>query len=188
MKHLLTTYFMYAQDPVAGVRRLLERRSFRQACLGYLVGALSWVLFFNIGDQLSLLALLFKLGIVFLAEVTAGYFAAALCGLFLDLRRVKVSSAQLFVLLGSAGFLNAILIACALISAAFVSAHLGLLMPLVVLGLFIGKLVYLVRGLQHAWNVDVVEALGGWLFGLVPVCVAFSLVGIFFIWFLVVLF
>ena len=188
MKHLLTTYFMYVEDSSAAVRRLLERRSFRQACLGYLAAALSWVLFFNISDDLSIFTFLFKLGLVFLAEITAGYFAAALCGLFLDLRRVKVSSAQLFVLLGSAGFLNGLLIACALISAAFASAHLGLLMPLVVLGLFILKLIYLVRGLQYAWNVDVVEALGGWLFGLVPVCMAFSLVGIFLIWFLVVLF
>lgn len=187
MKHLLATYFLYAQDPAAGVRRLLTRRSFRQACLGYFAAALGWVLFFNIGDQLSIFVLCFKLLLVFLAEVTMGYFAAALCGLFLDLRRVKVSAAQLFVLLGSAGFLNAILIPCALISAAFASAHLGLLMPFVVMALFILKLVYLVSGLRYAWEVDVMEALGGWLFGLVPVCVAFSLAGIFFIWFLVVL-
>ena len=187
MKHLLATYFLYIQDPAAGVRRLLERRSFRQACAGYFVAALSWVLFFNIGDQLSLFALFFKLFVVFAAEITVGYFAAALCGLFLDLRRVKVSCAQLFVLLGSAGFLNVLLVACALISAALASAHLGLLMPLVVMGVFILKLIYLVRGLQYAWNVDVVEALGGWLFGLVPVCAAFGLAGIFFIWFLVLL-
>lgn len=187
MKHLLTTYFLYAQSPAAGVRRLLERRSFRQACVGYFVAALGWVLFFNIGDQLSLFALLFKLLVVFAAEVTAGYFVAALCGLFLDLRRVKVSSAQLFVLVGSAGFLNALLIACALISATFATAQLGILMPLIVLVLWILKLVYLVGGLQYAWNVSVGEAVGAWLFGLVPVCVAFNLVGVFFIWFLVVL-
>ena len=188
MKHLLATYFLYIQDPAAGVHRLLERRSFRQACVGYFVAALSWVSFFNIGDQLGLFSLLFKLLIVFAAQVTAGYFVAALCGLFLDLRRVKVSSAQLFVLVGSAGFLNSILIACALISAAFAYAQLGILMPLVVLGLWGLKLVYLVRGLQHAWEVNVGDAVGAWLFGLVPVCVAFGLVGIFFIWFLVVLF
>lgn len=188
MKHLLATYFMYVDDPAAGVRRLLERRSFRQACVGYLAAALSWVLFFNIGDQLSLFALLFKLLIVFAAEVTAGYFVAALCGLFLDLRRVKVSSAQLFVLVGSAGFLNALLIACALICAAFATAHLGVLMPLIVLGLWVLKLIYLVRGLRYAWDVNIGDAIGAWLFGLVPVCMAFSLVGIFFIWFLVVLF
>lgn len=188
MKHLLATYFLYAQDPAAGVRRLLERRSFRQACLGYFVAALGWVLFFNIGDRLSLFTLFFKLLIVFAAEVTAGYFVAALCGLFLDLRRVKVSSAQLFVLVGSAGFLNALLIACALIGATFAGVHWGALMPLVVLSLWILKLIYLVRGLQHAWNVNVGDAVGAWLFGLVPVCMAFSLVAIFFIWLLVLLF
>lgn len=188
MKHLLATYFLYVQDPAAGVRRLLEQRSFRQACVGYFAAALSWVLFFNIGGQLSLFALLFKLLIVFAAEVTAGYFIAALCGLFLDLRRVKVSSAQLFVLVGSAGFLNALLIACALISAVFAQANLGVLFPLVILGLWILKLIYLVRGLEHAWQVSVGDAIGAWLFGLVPVAVSVSLMGIFFIWFLVVLF
>ena len=188
MKQLLATYFLYVEDSAAGIRRLLERRSFRQACVGYFAAALSWVLFFNIGDHLSLFALLFKLLVVFVAEVTAGYFVAALCGLFLDLRRVKVSSAQLFVLVGSAGFLNALLIACALISAAFAQAHLGILMPLVVLGLWVLKLIYLVCGLQLAWNLNVGDAVCAWLFGLVPVCTAFSLVGIFFIWFLVILF
>ena len=187
MKHLLTTYFLYAQDPAAAVRRLLERRSFRQACLGYFVGASSWVLFFNIGDHLSVFALCFKLLMVFLAEVTMGYFIAALCGLFLDLRRVKVSAAQLFVLVGSAGFIKPLLIAFALISAAVPHAQLGFLMPFAVLLVWGLQLAYLVRGLKHVWNVGAGEALGGWLFGLVPVCVAFSLVGIFFVWFLVLL-
>ena len=188
MKHLLGSYFLYMQDPAAGVRRLLTRRSFRQACLGYLVGALSWVLFFNIGDQLSIFALCFKLLVVFLAEITTGYFVAALCGLFLDLRRVKVSAAQLFVLVGSAGFIQALLIAFALLSAAWPQGNLGILAPFAVLLVWALQLVYLVRGLKHVWDVSTGEALGGWLFGLVPVCAAFGLVGIFFIWFLVVLF
>ena len=188
MKHLLTTYFLYTQDSSAGVHRLLERRSFRQACTGYFVAALSWMLFFNIGDQLSLFTLLFKVLTVFLAEITAGYFIAALCGLFLDLRRVKVSSAQLFVLVGSAGFIKSIFVACALISAALPQAQLGWLAPFVILFVWGLQLVYLVRGLKYVWNVSTGEAVGGWLFGLVPVCAAFSLAGIFFIWFVVVLF
>lgn len=185
---LLNTYFTYMQDPATGVRQLLTRRSFRQACLGYLTATLGWVLFFNIGDQLSVAVLLLKLFLVFLAELTAGYFIAALCGLFLDLRRVKVSSAQLFVLIGSAGFIKAILIAFALISAAFPQAHLGYLAPLALLGVFALQLGYLVLGLKRAWNVGAGEALGGWLFGFVPVCALFGLVGIFFIWFLVLVF
>lgn len=188
MTHLLQTYFTYMKDPAEGVRRLLVRRSFRQACLGYLVAALSWVLFFNIGDQLSVMAVFFKLFFVFLAEITAGYFIAALCGLFLDLRRVKVSAAQLFVLIGSAGFMKAILIAFALISAAFAPLHLGVLAPLALLFVFVLQLVYLVMGLRYAWNVGTAEALGGWLFGFIPVLALFGLVGIFFIWFLILLF
>lgn len=185
---LLDIYNTYLNNPQEGVQALLARRSFRQACAGYTVAALSWVLFFNIGDQLSIAALLFKFLAVLLAEITAGYFIAALCGLFLDLRRVKVSAAQLFVLVGSAGFIKSILIAFALISAALPAAHLGWLAPVALLFVWALQLVYLVRGLKHAWNVSAGEALGGWLFGLVPVCAAFGLVGIFFIWFLVILF
>lgn len=188
MTHLLQTYFLYMQDSAAGVQRLLTRRSFRQACLGYFVAALSWVVFFNVGDHLSVAALFCKLLIVFLAEVTAGYFIAALCGLFLDLRRVKVSAAQLFVLIGSAGFIKALLIAFALISATVPGAHLGWLAPLALVFVLALQLGYLVRGLRYAWNVGTAEALGGWLFGIVPVCALFGLLGIFFIWFLVLVF
>lgn len=188
MTHLLQTYFTYMKDPAAGIQRLLARRSFRQACLGYLVAALSWVLFFNIADQLSIAALFFKLFFVFLAEVTAGYFIAALCGLFLDLRRVKVSAAQLFVLIGSAGFIKALLVAFALISATFPTLHLGYMAPLVLLFVFVLQLGYLVLGLKHAWNVGIMEALGGWLFGFIPVFALFGVAGVFFIWFLVLLF
>ena len=188
MTHLLKTYFLYMQDPEQGMQRLMQRRSFRQACLGYFVAALSWVLFFNIADQLSIAAFLFKLIMVFLAEVTAGYFIAALCGLFLDLRRVKVSSAQLFVLLGSAGFIKALLIAFALISAVVPQAHLGWLAPLALLFVFSLQLGYLVLGLKRTWNVNAAEAIGGWLFGFIPVVALLGLLGIFFIWAIVLLF
>lgn len=178
---------MYLQDPIAGMKQLMERRSFRQACLGYFVAALSWVLFFNIGDQLSLPVFILKLAIIFAAEMTAGYFVAALCGLFLDLIRVKVSSAQLFVMIGSAGFIKALLIAFALISATVPQWHLGWLAPFLLLCVFVLQLVYLVHGLRHMWGVDTLEALGGWLFGFVPVGALFALAGIFFVWFLVLL-
>lgn len=188
MTHLLQTYFTYMKDPAAGIQRLLARRSFRQACLGYFVAALSWVLFFNVGDQLGIATLFFKLFVMFLAELTAGYFIAALCGLFLDLRRVKVSAAQLFVLIGSAGFFKILLVAFVLISATFPALHLKFLAPFALLFVFILQLVYLVKGLKHAWNVGAGEALGGWLFGFIPVIALFGLAGVFFIWFLVLLF
>lgn len=184
---LLKTYFMYMQNPGEGMRQLMKNRSFVHACLGYFVAALSWVLFFNIADGLSIPVLGLKLAIVFAAELTAGYFIAALCGLFLDLIRVKVSAAQLFVMIGSAGFIKAILIAFALISAAVPALHLGWLAPLALLFVFALQLIYLVCGLQQMWGVDTVEAVGGWLFGFVPVGALFALVGIFFIWFIVLL-
>lgn len=176
------------QNPVEGMHMLMARRSFRQACLGYLTAALSWVLFFNIADDLSVAVLFLKLFLVFVAELTAGYFIAALCGLFLDLRRVKVSSAQLFVMIGSAGFIKAILIAFALISAAIPQAHLGWLFPVALAGVFALQLIYLVQGLKRTWNVGAAEALCAWLFGFIPVGALLSLLGIFFIWFLVLVF
>ena len=185
---LLKTYFTYLQNPVEGMHMLMARRSFRQACLGYLTAALSWVLFFNITDNLSVVVLLVKLLLVFIAELTAGYFIAALCGLFLDLRRVKVSSAQLFVMIGSAGFIKAMLIAFALISAAIPQARLGWLFPVALAGVFALQLIYLVQGLKRTWHVHAAEALCAWLFGFIPVGALLSLLGIFFIWFLVLLF
>lgn len=188
MKTLLSIYFTYAQDPIKGMQMLMERRSFRQACLGYLVATLGWVLFFNIGDQLSIPALLTKILLVFAAEITAGFFISALCGLFLDLLRVKVSAAQLFVLIGSAGFIKALLIAFSLISAAIPQAHLGYFFPLALLFVLVLQLGYLVAGLRRTWNVGTAEAIGGWLFAFVPVIVLLGLLGIFFIWFIVLLF
>ncbi len=173
------------QNPVEGMHMLMVRRSFRQACLGYLTAALSWVLFFNIADDLSVAVLCLKLILVFVAELTAGYFIAALCGLFLDLRRVKVSPAQLFVMIGSAGFIKAMLIAFALISAMVPQAHLGWLAPLALAGVFTLQLIYLVQGLKRTWNVNAAEALCAWLFGCIPVSVLFILLGVFFVWFLV---
>lgn len=185
--NLLKIYFTFTQNPVVGMHQLMARRSFRQACLGYFVATLSWVLFFNIGDNLSLPILFLKLFLVFAAELTVGYFVAALCGLFLDLIRVKVSSAQLFVMIGSAGFIKALLIAFALISATVPQLHLGWLAPFALLLVWVLQLVYLVHGLQHMWGVDTLEALGGWLFGFIPVIALFTLAGIFFIWFVVLL-
>lgn len=188
MRELLATYFVYAHNPAAGIKKLVQRRSFRQACVGYFVAALGWVVFFNTGDDLSLFTLGLKGLLVFAAEVTAGYFMAALCGLFLDLRRVKVSAAQLFVLLGSAGFIKALLIAFALIAAAWPQPSVRGVAPFWVLFVWVLQLVYLVRGLKRTWKVGTAEAVGAWLFGFVPVGVLFGLVGIFLVWGLILLF
>lgn len=153
-----------------------------QACIGYLAAALSWVLFFNIGDGVSFPVLLFKIGLVFAAELTVGYILASFCGLFLDFLNVKTSPAQLFVLIGSAGFIKGLLIAFSLISAAFPWAHLGLLAPfalLVVLGLQLG---FLTRALKRTSSASYGQAMAAWLFAWVPLGVALILLGIFSIW------
>ena len=115
---LLKAYFAYMENPAPALAAFVAEKSFFSACAGYLVAALGWVLFFNIGSGISCLALLVKLLILFAAEITAGYLIAAVCGLFLDFSRVKeASAAELFCLVGSAGFIKGLLIAFALFSA-----------------------------------------------------------------------
>lgn len=112
-------------DPSGAITQLAAERSLSRACMGYFAATLGWVLFFNIGDGISPVALLLKLFVVFIAELTAGYFIASLCGLFLDFKHIKSSPAELFVLIGSAGFIKGLLVAFALISAAWPGAGLA---------------------------------------------------------------
>jgi hypothetical protein len=180
--HLFKLYFDYMNDPEKAVQTLLHERSFALACAGYFTAALGWVLFFNIGDGLSPVSLVVKLAIVFVAELTAGYFIASLCGLFLDFSNVQTSPAKLFVLIGSAGFIKSLLIAFALISAAVPSAHLGWLAPLALLGVFGLQLGYLTRAIKRAYHISYSRAFGAWVFTVVPVMAVVMLTGVFFVW------
>ena len=164
-------------DPSGAITQLAEERS-----------TLGWVLFFNIGDGISPVVLLLKLLVVFIAELTAGYFIASLCGLFLDFKHIKSSPAGLFVLIGSAGFIKGLLVAFALISAAVPGAGLGLLAPfalLLVLGLQLG---YLTRSLMRLCGLNAGKALTAWLFAFVPVLVAVGLLTVFLVWGIALLF
>ncbi len=186
--NLLKNYFLYIKDPHQALQTLLEHRSFANACAGYFAATLGWVLFFNIGDGLSVPALVFKLAAVFAAELTAGYFIASLCGLYLDFSRIKASPAQLFCLIGSAGFIKGLLIAFALISATVPAAGLHWFAPLALVFVFALQLGYLTRALTRACGIGTGKALGAWLFGFVPVCAALILGGVFFIWAITLLF
>ena len=186
--HLFKLYFDYMNDPEQAVQTLLQERSFALACAGYFAAALGWVLFFNIGDGLSVFALLFKLAVVFVAELTAGYFVASLCGLFLDFSNVQTSPAKLFVLIGSAGFIKGLLIAFALISAAVPGAHLGWLAPLGLLSVFSLQLGYLTRGVHRTYEISYTKAFTAWIMACVPAVVLLVLLGVFFVWGLLLLF
>lgn len=180
--HLLKSYFSYVNEPEQALWALLEERSLAQAGMGYLAATLGWVLFFNIGDGVAFPVLLLKVALVFLAEITAGCFLAAFCGLFLDLWKVETSPIKLFVLIGSAGFIKGLLIAFALISAAIPAAHLAWLSPLAVVGVFGLQLGYLVRGLKRAYGVSYIKATLAWVLACVPVLTALVLLGVFFVW------
>ncbi len=180
--NLLKAYFRYMETPAQALQALLEERSFGQACAGYLAAALGWVLFFNIGAGLSVPALLLKLALVFAAEMTAGYLVAAVCGLFLDFSRVAASPAQLFCLIGSSGFIKGLLAALALISAAWPTAHLGILAPVAVMLVWALQLGYLTRGLKRVFGLTTGKALGAWLFALVPLAAVAVLTAVFAVW------
>lgn len=186
--NLLKTYFLYIKNPNEALRVMLRERSFKQACAGYFAATLGWVLFFNIGDGLSVPVLILKLAAVFAAELTAGYFIASLCGLFLDFSRIKVSPAELFCLVGSAGFIKGLLIAFALVSAAVPAAKLGWLAPLALAFVCALQLGYLTRALKRSCAIGTGRAIGAWLFGFLPVCAALLLAGIFVIWTIILLF
>ena len=186
--HGLKIYFHYMENPSAALKEWVQARSVARACAGYLAGALSWVLFFNIGDGLSVAAFAVKLFVVFAAEVAVGFMLAAVCGLFLDFIRVKSSPAEIFCLLGTAGLINGLLPAFALSSAVWPAAHLNLLAPLGMLLVAGLKLGYLSRGLMRVYPLSAAKAVGIWLLCLLPPAVAVSLLAAFGIWSLVLLF
>lgn len=185
--NLLKAYFNYMENPELGLHTLMQRRSFRQACLGYFMATLSWVIFFNVGDGLSIPALVLKLFFVFIAEITAGYCLASFAGLFLDLKKTPVSCAELFVLIGSAGWIKGLLIAGALISAMCPTAQLWLLAPLFLAGVLLLQLGYLTRGLMRISTLSVARALGTWIIAFIPVCVLFGLISVFGVWAIILL-
>lgn len=185
--HLFQSYFHYMHEPEQALWILLEERSLSQACVGYLAAALGWVLFFNIGDGLTVPVFLLKLALVFVAEIIAGCFLAAFCGLFLDLFKVETSPVKLFVLIGSAGFIKGLLIAFALISAAIPAAQLGWFAPLGLLIVFSLQLGYLTRGVHRMYNISYRKAAGAWILAFVPVIAALFFLGVFAVWGLVLL-
>lgn len=185
---LLKAYFAYMENPAPALAAFVAEKSFFSACAGYLVAALGWVLFFNIGDGISVAAFAVKLILLFVAEVTAGFLLAAVCGLFLDFIRIKSSPAEIFCLLGTAGLINGLLPAFALFSLAWPAAHLNLLAPLGILLVTGLKLGYLSRGLMRLYPLSAAKAVGAWLFGLVPAAAAGLLGAAFSIWSVLLLF
>ena len=185
--HLLKGYFKYINDPNETLPRLLEQRSFAQACCGYWLAAIGWVVFFNAGDGISIASLLLKILFVFLAEVTAGYFIAALTALFLDFKKVPLSSAELFVLVGLSGWMKGFLIMGAIFSLMFPQAELGLCAPLFVLVVFLAQLIFLTRSVARVGETSIGVAFLAWVLGVLPIGVLFALVGGFMLWGIILL-
>ncbi|MBR4591699.1 MAG: hypothetical protein IKO35_00630 [Elusimicrobiaceae bacterium] len=186
--HLLKLYFDYMREPEKALQSFLQQPSFTQACAGYFVAALGWVLFFNTASGGTFPVLLLKLFFVFLAELTVGFVLAAFCGLFLDFLRIETSPAKLFALIGSSGIIKGLLIAFALIAAAVPEARLKVLAPFALLLVFLLQLGYLVRSLKRVYGVSYWKALGAWLFTGVPVLAVFGLLAVFTVWGIILVF
>ena len=179
---LLNSYFNYMKEPNGYWFSLFDRGSFLQSCVGYLVAAISWVIFFNIGDAIGIAALLAKIFFRFLAQVTLGYFVASLAGMFLSFQKAPVSSADLFSLIGASGFIKSLLIVAALISAAFPEARLGLAAPLVLLAVWALQVCFLTREIKRLGNISAGRALSALLLGVLPGFMLFFLCIVFFVW------
>lgn len=184
---LIKIYFEYVQNPTQALKNLIEKPQFKQACWGYLFAALAWVVFFNVGDGLTVPEFLLKLLVVFAAELTAGSLIASLCGLFLAFRGKQITPAQLFVLVGSSGFIKGLFIAFALISAFFPQAGLGMLAPLAILFVYALQLVYLTLALRRMENTSISLSLASWVFSVVPVIALFAVLGAFLVWMIILI-
>lgn len=180
--NLLKGYFDYMENPAHALQQLVSARSMTHACLGYFAAALSTVVFFNVGDGLSVAVFLLKLAILFVAELTAGAIIAASCALFLDVKKINASPAELFVLVGTSGFIKGVLIAFALISAAVPQAHLGYFAPFALLLVFGLQVGYLTRGVMRAYATGAGEALTAWIFSVIPAGAVFILIPILGLW------
>lgn len=185
---ILKAYLHYLQDPAEALKKMLQERSVASGCFGFFVATLGWVLFFNVGDGLSVPVLLLKLAIVFLAELTAGYFLAALASLFLDLTGVKNSSVELFILIGSSGLIKSLLIAFAIISNAVPAAQLHYIAPFALLVVYILQVIYLTKALMRVYEISCIKALCAWLCLVIPVFILGLLVSVFGIWGIILLF
>lgn len=176
------------KNPTGRWMDLFDPSSIAQACGGYLVAALGWVIFFNVGDGLPVYSVLGKLFFVFLAEVTIGYFVAALAGMYLNFQKKGINSSHIFVLLGTAGFIKSLLIAWALLCAMFPQTHLGAYAVLVLLLIALLQAIYLVKGLKQMGPISTADALAAWIAGVLPWGILLFLVGVFGIWGIVLLF
>ncbi len=184
--HLLKLYFDYVQFPRETLRQLVEERSFSQACAGYLMAALGWVLFFKVSSGSSLPVFMLLVCLLFAAELIAGSIWAAFCSFVLNIGRVAVPPAPLFVLIGAVGFIRGLLIAFALIGAMFpVFRFLGVF---VLLGVFCLQLGFLIRGLKRVYNISYGWAALAWVLSFLAPGVVLIVGGILFIWMLVLLF
>ena len=185
MRYLLKAYFLYMKDPREGLNLLFTVRGYKVALLGYLMAALAAVCVFNAGAGLSVFAFLFKTLVWWAAELTIGLIMAACAALFLDFTGKKASAADLFILIGTAGFIKGLVIAFSVIALAVPAlSFLVALSVLAALGLQLG---YLLRNISRMWEVNRWQAFGAVFFCAVPALAGAVLSAVFFVWGMVVL-
>ena len=185
---LLKSYFSYMENPQPGWFSYFRRGSFLQSCAGYLAAAVSLVIFFNIGEGLSVMGLFARLLFLFVAEVTAGYFIASLTGLYLHFRKKPIVCSDLFSMISLAGFLKTLLVPWALIAAVFPNLGLSDIGFFWLGAVVLLQICYLTRELKRLGNLSVDRAFLAWMMGIWPVFLLLGIVFIFGVWGLVWLF
>ena len=186
MSQLLNAYFAYMESPREGLEKLFRRRAYGVGFSGYLMAAVAAVCVFNMGEGLGIFSFLCKTMVLFAAEVLAGALRAAGAALFLDLPGRAASPAQLFILIGTAGFIKGLLIAAAVVFLAVPVLHY--LMPLLVLLVLALQLGYLTRNVARLYRVSGPRACVAVLFCAAPALAAAALAGMFLVWGIILLF
>lgn len=186
MQHLLQAYYLYMKDPREGLRHLFDCRAYSAGIAGYLLAALAAVCVFNTGASLGVFAFLFKTAVWFALELLLGLVMASCAALFLDFSGKKASPAELFILIGTAGFIKGLLIAACVIALA--CPALSFIVPLCVLLVLGLQLGYLLRNIGRIWQVSGWRACGAVFFCALPAVGGAVLAAIFMIWGLVLLF
>ena len=167
MLALLNAYFAYDKNPKQAVCELVEKRHFGAALTGYAAAAVCWTVFFWIGESLSVWGLLWRFIFFWLLEVTMGYLWAALSGLFLNFFSDQNGSSALFVVLGLSGFCQGLVLAFALLTAAF--SFLKPLAALVLVIVFLLRFAFVLINTSRVAGVGRAKAFCVLCFAFIPV-------------------
>jgi hypothetical protein len=133
MNFLLGELEAFGTDPHAAAVAALGRRRSGFAVLGYLAGAIGTYTWVALGrDALSPARIISVVGLLFFAELAAGYFCSSISHMFMELSGENGRARAMFGALGMSEFIKLLFIPLALLVQA-VSPFIGNIGPLLTL-------------------------------------------------------